>query len=848
MAKKPPVNRRVQRARGRKLVTPRSVSLADIRDIRQARRKSPPPSVRSGQVPFGVSGTQNILGRIYGEDYNRLFDGKLGIAIYDQMGRSDAQTGAAADIIKLPLRSSSHKVIPPEDPTKQEIAIADACNLALFEPGVMRESWDFYYRHLLMRIDYGFGLLEKEWMFDEDSGVYRFARLHPRLPKTVDKWDTDNRTGVLRNIVQYTSIDGRLVYLTIPAEFAVLSSREREGDNWFGKSIYRRIYKHWFYKDEAYRIDGIRLDRYGVGIPVATIAEGHSVNEGELDEIEDILQNMRSNARAYFIETSGVTFRILVPEGQGGASGLNDSVEHHDQKIVTGVLATFISDHQEGLNTNRTSRLADIFLHSLKAEAAAIDGDIDTQLVRPFCDVNFDMSVNRYPRKVTSGLSDITIEQLATVLQPFVTAGLIQPDDNIEAALRKLLSLPPLLDGYKRGDVKPEPVAPGTDQNADGSGDGAGDPGDKSASGGDGKKPNTSKPVAASARPKVVPLFNPDQARDDNGRFADSGGGGSDSGGSDTGGSSAGGSDRERLAAVSQKGVMTHEARSANVMTHEEATDPKFHEALTIAHEAAQHPDASEFEKQNPVVVARAFRESNRPFEELHAGGSAAFFRDPDTGGYKPERQAEHEAIIAHFESKFGPPQESPKAIVTGGLPGAGKTVGLKMTVPDLDQYVSLNSDDVKGMLSGFNGTNAGWVHEESDHVIRIIQKRALDQRQNVIIDVTMKNAGGFKPSFDDGTSGQILALKEAGYHVSAQFTEVDLKTSSERAMQRYVREGRFVPPTYIRSAKSDDPQYSSKNRQAFEQLKPILDSWRHFDSRVPKGQPPKLVAQSSGE
>lgn len=439
--------------------------MARIRDVQRERSRIV-PSVRGGAVTgeYGASGTQNIYGRIYGEDYNTLFDGKNGLALFDQMDRSDAQVGAASDIIKLPIRAAQWRCVPPDDATAKEKEIADAVNLVLFESNnwPSGESWDFYLRHLLMRVSHGFGLLEKIWTFDDDSGLLKWRRLAPRLPKTVDKFMT-NPDGSLRAVVQYVAPSGtaNFSYKEIPAEYCVLSVRDREGDNYFGRSVYRRLYKHWFYKDEAYRIDGIRLDRYGVGIPVAKLGENASLSNDDLTEIELVLRSLRSHERAYIIETHDVDFRIMVPDGgHGGATGLMESVQHHDTMIVRGVLATFMSDHAEGLNTNRTRTLADIFLHSLKGEAAATAGDVVSQLIRPFCNLNFDMTDARYPNVQISGIGDLTVEQISTYLSPLITAGAVTADDSVEDQLRKIFGLEPLPDGWKRGDKKPEVPAP----------------------------------------------------------------------------------------------------------------------------------------------------------------------------------------------------------------------------------------------------------------------------------------------------------------------------------------------------------------------------------------------------
>jgi hypothetical protein len=468
--KSPPVKRSTQRAASAALAKREpKVEVLTLAQIAEMRRAT--PRVRGGVVrgEYGASGTLNVYGKIMQEDYNTLFDGKSGLVIFDQMDRSDGQVGAAGEIIKQPIRAATWRVIPPENATEKEKLIADSAHRALFGEGIwpQGEGWDFTLRHLLMRVPFGFGLLEKVWMFDEDEGVLRWKRLAPRLPRTVDLFNVWP-DGTLKEIVQYVAKPGTgaFEYRTIPAEYAILSVREREGDNFFGKSVYRRLYKHWFYKDEAYRIDGIRLDRYGVGIPVAKIEEGHVLEPDELTEIELVLMALRSHERAYIVEPPKVSFRIMTPEGgQGGATGLMESVNHHDSMIVRGILATFLSDQAESLNSNRTRTLADVFLHALKSEAKAIANDLQSQGVKPFCDFNFDMSDARYPVIEITGIGDISVDQLSTALAPLVTAGVVTAEDTLEDVIRKVFGLPPLATGWKRGATKPIPPAipaPGT--------------------------------------------------------------------------------------------------------------------------------------------------------------------------------------------------------------------------------------------------------------------------------------------------------------------------------------------------------------------------------------------------
>ena len=249
---------------------------------------------------FGTSGTENFGGYIRREDYNPDFDDwQRAVAIYDKMRRSDAQVRAMMQVIKLPLRGATWQCNPASSDPVDKL-IADFCNSALFDDDSMDDPWDFTLRHILLQLEFGVSVLEKVWKVDED-GYYRFKRLAPRLPKTIREWHT-NREGKLEAIVQYAPVAhstardpsgkarvpiyGNTVsyqYLTIPADYCAVFCLDREGDNYEGYSLLRNVYRNWYFKDEAYRIMGVGLDRWGVGIPIAALEEGHNLSTSDRD-------------------------------------------------------------------------------------------------------------------------------------------------------------------------------------------------------------------------------------------------------------------------------------------------------------------------------------------------------------------------------------------------------------------------------------------------------------------------------------------------------------------------------------------------------------------------------------
>lgn len=426
----------------------------------------PRPTVQGvSSQEFGVTGTENFGGYIRKEDFNpELDDWQKAVLVYEKMRRTDAAIRAMLQVIKLPLRGATWTCeAATTDPVDEKIA--EFCNSALFEDDAMQESWDHTLRHILMQLEFGFSVLEKVWKVDED-GHYRFKRLAPRLPKTIREWHTD-RNGKLLAIVQYAPVpystrrysSGKMPtptyqttisyqYLTIPAEYAAVFSLEREGDNYEGYSLLRNVYRNWFFKDEAYRVMGVGLDRWGVGIPVASLEDNHNLSNTDLDTLRDVLQAIRSNEKAYLVAPPHVKFELLQGSGSGGSGTAGNFgiswIEHNDSQIARNVLAGFLT---MGRDTHGTlgfgSRLTDMFISSLNGIAAGISSDMKQQLVKPLCDMNFDMSRRKYPEPKCLDLEQTDLTSLLNMLAQ-LQGTIITPQDDDEMIIRKMLGLPKL--------------------------------------------------------------------------------------------------------------------------------------------------------------------------------------------------------------------------------------------------------------------------------------------------------------------------------------------------------------------------------------------------------------------
>jgi predicted kinase len=236
------------------------------------------------------------------------------------------------------------------------------------------------------------------------------------------------------------------------------------------------------------------------------------------------------------------------------------------------------------------------------------------------------------------------------------------------------------------------------------------------------------------------------------------------------------------------------------------------------------------------------------------------YITDPDGETWAAERRAGHDAIIADLYAAASDVPCERRAILAGGLPGAGKTTVLEHHAHiDRSQYLMVNPDEIKKEMAkrsmipevaGLSPMEASdLVHEESSHIAKQLALRAVPEGKNVIWDITMSSR--------ESTERRISDLRASGYsRIEGIFVDIPVDVGVTRSDARH-REGheeyraghglggRFVPAEVI--ASQTDPDWGSLNRRTFEQIKPQLDAWSLCDNSV-DGRAPVLVDSSEDE
>ncbi len=407
----------------------------------------------------GAAGTINMSGFISDEEYLGDLAPPKAWRVYREMMRSSARVRASIRVITAPILSASPKVQPAEDGDNVDQGIADFVQAALFGKGVLRDTWRDVLKHLLSRLGYGVAVAEKVWRYDQASGAWLLEALSPRIIKTLYRWVMDPEGHKLVGIHQYGFVGQRPINVVIPRSKCVVSVHDREGDNWWGTSILRSSYLHWRYLIDLYRIDMVGHDRFHVGIPRATLDDTGYASGTIKREARKVLRNIRANEKAWIMQPPGVVFDILQSESGGRNNGVMSSIKHHADMIVHNVMADFISGvGKDGLGSTRTRTLADVFGAVLVQEADEIAEDLDRDVVKELCDLNFDMTNRDYPSVVLSDITDTDVAELVANITSLTAGGWLTPTPEDEDDLRKSLRMSSRPLDHPAASAKPDPA------------------------------------------------------------------------------------------------------------------------------------------------------------------------------------------------------------------------------------------------------------------------------------------------------------------------------------------------------------------------------------------------------
>jgi hypothetical protein len=284
--------------------------------------------------------------------------------------------------------------------------------------------------------------------FDLAKDGWRLRKLAPRMPGSIQDI-LISRDGGLSGINQFghipkfygTSIRQGLNYLRestpqIPVSALAAYVWKREGSNWYGRSMLRPMYRDWVLKDRALRVDSMKNERFGLGIPTATAPPG-----GDPNEYAKLAQSMRASENGGVGLANGATVGI---EGvRGTLPDIMASIRYYDESMARTFMAMVVQLGQTQTGSRALGEtFADFFQMLVEAIANWYRDTTNEHVINDLVDWNFgeDEQAPLLEWSYPQGEQALAITDLTSM----VTAGVITMDAETERAVRQRTRLPSL--------------------------------------------------------------------------------------------------------------------------------------------------------------------------------------------------------------------------------------------------------------------------------------------------------------------------------------------------------------------------------------------------------------------
>jgi hypothetical protein len=424
----------------------------------------------------GESGYATNVGSISGMPYDpaeqvpELF-WPNSIYVYDRMRRGDPQLNAILNAIFLPLLRAPWHI----DPNGASDAATNlvAADLGLPILGQDKSltasrragsfNWADHLRQALLFLPYGFMGFEIIADTGRGDGLAHLARLSPRMPLTIGRMDV-NRSGDLVAVHQYPTtvptaagnvytgemptIDKDTGMVRIGADRLVWYVNGLEGAAWQGVSILRSCYGAWLLKQRALKVNAIKDERTGMGVPWIENAPGTQ----DLAPGQKLATQLRGGEQAGGSLPPGSKLHIEGVSGQ--VADILASINYYDEAMSRAMLTQFLN-----LGTTKTGSraLGDSFIDFFKL---ALDGLADNivqtataQIIDRLVTWNFGENAAA-PRLVTAEV-DLETDLPPDSLVALASAGVLTNDAGLESYTRERFNLPPL-DGPGRPIMPPK--------------------------------------------------------------------------------------------------------------------------------------------------------------------------------------------------------------------------------------------------------------------------------------------------------------------------------------------------------------------------------------------------------
>ena len=402
-----------------------------------------------GESQWGGTGTPITSGFLVDlGEYNQDLYGRSSVQVYEKMRRGDAQVWGTLMAVKGPLQSATWDVGPGVKSNDKGYAkakeVADfvkdnimgGLEFQTSTGGWHSQAWDQVIWNALLCLDFGCSIHED--VFRVDGNFLKLRALTPLLPITYYRWHTESDGYTLISLEQYGYRGIEFINATIPAEKICRFTLNQEGSNFWGLSLLRSAYPHWYIKNQLYRIDALAAERNGLGVPVVTLPPGPSAQDRAT--AYNFVTKLSAHEMTGLVLPNEAKFEIQAVVGT--PRDLQKSIEHHNRMISTTALAMFmtIGSTPHGNRANAATQ-HDFFLAASQHLATYIAKRLTQTTVRRLTWLNFGPDAI-VPEVIAKNVKMRDFEDVREALQSLSTAGLLVSDEPLRNLIRGEYELP----------------------------------------------------------------------------------------------------------------------------------------------------------------------------------------------------------------------------------------------------------------------------------------------------------------------------------------------------------------------------------------------------------------------
>lgn len=407
---------------------------------------------------IGASGTEVYAG-YFAEEYLQQLRGRRGAKQFDEIRRSESQVAMLLNAIMNPIKAGVWEF--------EAANIADGEKHKELIEYIAKEmiDWETHVHEALTLLIYGHSVFEviNNVVFNHPKfGTFNGLKgLAYRSQKTIERWNVDDETGDLKSITQLIQGDlavNKQSFVDMAAEFLLVFTLQKEGDNYEGISVLRPMYGPWFRKNLYLKIMGIGLEKSAIGTPIGKVPAG-KLDPDQEAKFMAVLENFTAHESSYIMVPDGWSVDIVKNDFK--ATEVKEIITMENNEMINSVVANFLALGMSGgggsfaLGTD----LSDFFLTGIQNYANIVAGVWNRKLIPNLVKLNFGPQES-YPKLKATGINDKAGKELAEIISSLIGSNAIKADMKLEEFLRKQFSLPKV-DLTTTREAAPKPAIPG---------------------------------------------------------------------------------------------------------------------------------------------------------------------------------------------------------------------------------------------------------------------------------------------------------------------------------------------------------------------------------------------------